>query len=80
MELPICANCHKRVNYKITNILHHECFYSTAHDLPVAFSVSLPHAYCEECGKEIWVQEVEERALNLYQEAIDNWKEQWTQI
>ena len=26
MELPICANCRKRVNYKITNILHHECF------------------------------------------------------
>ena len=77
MELPICANCCKRVNYKVVNILRHECFYSTTHNLPVAFSVSLPYAYCMECGKEIWVQEIEEQALNLYQEAIDNWKEQW---
>ena len=74
MELPICVNCRKRVNYKVTDALHRVCFYSPAYDLPVIFCVSLPHAYCTECGEEIWVQEVEEEALNLYQEAIDNWR------
>ena len=73
MELPICANCCKRVSYKIVNIWHNKRFYSAVYNLPVVFSVSLPHAYCVECGKEIWVQEVEEKALNLYQKAIDNW-------